>query len=164
MYDLHNHLLPKTSSEELERFKFKNFGVIFSSKEKFDLKKFSELKKQSPFNLFSGIEIHASRSGEVKSRVDKYRKQVDFVMVHASDQRAIRAAAENKYVDVIAHAFIDQTAAREAGKNKVAIEINLKDILSIYRMKRAVLLSKIKFNLDLARKYKIPLILSTGAY
>lgn len=162
MYDLHNHLLLKNNAKTLEYFKVKGAGVIFA--DSFDEKKFSELKKNSAIDLFSGVEIHAERKGDVKRGIDKFRKKVDLILVHAQDPRAMRTASENKKVDVIAHAFLDQTAAREARKNGVAVEINFRDFLGTYGMKRAIFLSKLSFNLNLARKYKIPVVLTTGAH
>ena len=47
--------------------------------------------------------------------------------------------------------------------NNVALEFDLADFLGVYGMKRATMVSKLQFNLELARKYKMPLILASGA-
>lgn len=166
MYDLHNHLLLKNSFEALQHFSLSGVGVTFS--DSYDSKKFSELKQkalQSNKNLdiVSCIELHASRSGELKNKIDKFSGMADVILVHAKEPNAVRAAAESSDVDIISHAFIDEVTAVEAAKNNVAIEINLRDILSMYSTKRAILLSKINFNLELARKHGIKIVISTGA-
>lgn len=161
MYDLHNQTLLNNPALDLKRFGFRRAGVIFQNN--YDPNEFKAIKEKSELELFSGVEITAERAGEVKKAAQKFRNQVDVIMVNAKDNRAMRAAAEDKNVDVISHAFVDQTAAREAAVHNVALEINLRDIISVYGMKRAVLISKIRFNLNLARKYKVPLLLTTGA-
>ena len=162
MYDIHNHILLTGDSKGLQRFGIEAIGVAMS--DSYDFKLYGELREKSEIEAFSVLEIHASNAGQVKNGVAKYRDRVDMIIVHAKDQAATRAAAEHKGVDVIAHAFLDQISAREAGKNNVAIEVNLKDLLGLSGMRRAIWISKLNFNLELARKYKVPLVVTTGAW
>ncbi|MFH1424162.1 MAG: RNase P subunit p30 family protein [archaeon] len=161
MYDLHNNLLLTNSECDLRRFGFRKAGVVFA--DKFEPEKFRALKENSELELFSAVKINSNNPGQMRKAVEKFRNQVDVILVHTKDNATMRAVAESNQVDVIAHAFVDQTSAREAAAHNVALEINLKDILAVYGMKRAVLLSKIRFNLNLARKYKTPMLLTTGA-
>ena len=168
MYDLHNKIL---LNEKLDArsFSIKGLGVVFDGK--VDLGLFEKLVKVQgdskalgrQTDLVPVVQIRAKRANELKSAVDRVRKHADVVMVDAADIQVARAAAELSSVDIISHAFVDQTTARDAAKNNVALEVNLRDILKVYGMKRAVLLSKLNFNLKLARKYKTPIVLTTGA-
>ena len=161
MFDIHNSVLVSNPAEDLSIFGFSSIGVVFSNK--YDSNLFKKIKENCPLNVYSGVEISAKQGGEVQKKVKQLRNQVDIIFVKSEDNRAIRAAVANPSVDAISHAFVDQTSARDAGANNVALEINLSDLLSVYGMKRASLISKIKFNLSLARKYKVPLVLTTGA-
>jgi len=168
MYDLNNKILFKEKPSAVEDFSIKGLGVVFENK--FDKGVFEKIETErrgsgapGRRDIVSVVEITAKRKGELKIAVDRVRNQVDVVMVNAQDIQVARAAAEMSAVDVISHAFVDQTSARDAASNNVALEINLRDILQVYGMKRAIMLSKISFNLVLARKYKTPLVFTTGA-
>ena len=164
MYDLHNFILTRKSEDASYFSSFGIRGVAVGFENNFDFKKFRELKEKFPnLDLVSTVEVVAERKGEVKKAIDTFRNQVDLIIVNAQDARAMRAAAENSQIDFIAHAFVDQTAARDCAANGVALEFDIADFLGVYGMKRATLISKLQFNLDLARKYKIPIILASGA-
>jgi len=162
MYDLHNNLLSSGRIEDLPKFKLKGISALFRNK--FDQKKFSELKGKTELDVVPTLILKASRASDIKRGVERWRNQVDILMVHAKSPDAMRAASNDSSIDVIAHAFVDQSAARDAAANNIALEINMRDILSLYGMRRAILLSKLGFTLSMARKYKTPLILTTGAH
>jgi len=162
MYDLHNKILLNKSNENVKQTGVKGLGVVFNTK--LDIVKLEKIKQQSDLDIVSVLQINAKRSGDVKSAVDQFRKKVEVIMVNAENVDVARTAAEMLKVDIISHAFVDQPTAREAAKNNVALEINFRDILEVYGMKRANLLSKMKFTLELARKYNTPLVITTGAH
>ncbi len=164
MYDLHNFILTRNEehSNYLSRFGIKGISVIFEND--FDFRRFKELKERyTNFDLISAVEITADKKGKIKKAIEKYRNNVDLLIVNAKDAESMRAASESSEIDFISHAFVDQTAARDCAANKVALEIDIADFLGVYGMKRAIMISKLQFNLDLARKYKIPLLIGSGA-
>jgi len=161
MFDIHNSVLVSNPEADLSIFGFSSIGVVFSNK--YDASLFKKIEGASALNVYSGVEITANQGGEVRKKVRNFRSQADLIFVKSDDNRAIRAAISMPDVDVISHAFVDQISARDAGANNVALEVNLSDLLNTYGMKRASLISKIKFNLTLARKYKVPLVFTTGA-
>lgn len=183
MYDLHNKILLREKAQALEGFQIKGVGIVFDNR--FDRNAFDSIvrgagapaagaqiggapKSGAPghrgIDIVSAVEIHANRPNDLKNMVHSVRNLVDVVMVSAMDVQVARAAAQMPEIDVLSHAFIDQTTARDAAENGVALEINLRDFLSLYGMKRASLISKINFNLGLARKYDLPLVITTGAH
>ncbi|MAF89497.1 MAG: RNase P subunit p30 family protein [archaeon] len=163
MYDLHNSVILKEGFPDFESFGISGAGILFRNnfkKEQYEAVK--ESTKESGVDIFSVLEVNADKSGDVKTAL-KNRESVDILMINTKSPRAMRAAAESSLVDVISHAFIDQSSAALASKNNVALEINLADILELTGIKRSLLLSKIKFNLLLARKYKLDIVMTTGA-
>ena len=164
MYDLHNFILTRKEEQVpyFQKFGIRGASVVFENN--FDFGKFRELRdRYKNLDLVSAVEVVAERKGEVKKAIDRFRNQVDLIIVNAQDARAMRAASEYTEVDFIARAFVDQTAARDCAKNNVALEFDIADFLGTYGMKRATLISKLQFNLGLARKYKIPVLLGSGA-
>lgn len=185
MYDLHNKTLLhnlqskallKEKPQDLGVFSLRGIGVVFDNQ--FDKVAFencvsssqqsgtqkSETKSKTPIDIVSAVELHPKRAGELAGLVSRVRNIVDVVLVSAIDVEVARKAAELSSVDVISHAFVDQPTAREAAVNNVALEINLRDILGVYGMRRANLISKLQFNFELAQKYNTPLVVTSGAH
>ena len=163
MYDLHNFILTRNESQArfLEKFGIKGVTVICENS--FDFAAFKKLKERyQNFDLISAVEITGEKGG-IKKAIDKFRNNVDLIIVNASDTNAMRAASENNSVDFISHAFVDQIAAHNCAQNGIALGIDITDFLDAYGTRRAVLISKLQFNLGLVRKYKIPIIITTGA-
>ena len=164
MYDLHNFILTRSErdAQYLPQFGIKGVSVIFENN--FDFAAFKKLRERYPeFDLVSAIEVTAERKGEVKKAIDKFRNNVDLIIVNAKDNNAMRAASERGEVDFISHAFVDQTSARGCAENNVGLAFDVVDFLEAFGIRRATLISKLHFNLELARKYKIPILLTTGA-
>ncbi len=166
MYDLHNSAVFKEELGNLKKLGIKGIGAVF--KNNFNSKKFEQVKESFQedhpnIDLVSAVEITKGTKGKIKTQLDNVRKQADIVFVSSKDKRAMRAAPDLDGVDIISHAFVDQSSARDCAEKGIALEINLKDILSVYGMKRANLISKIKFDLRMARKYDTPLIVTSGA-
>jgi len=164
MYDLHNFILTRNEEQAkyLPQFGISGVSVIYENS--FDFAAFKKLKERHlNLDLVSAVEVTANRKGEVKKAIDKFRNSVDLIIVNAQDNDAMRAAAENSSVDFISHAFVDQTSARECAENNVGLAFDVSDFLDAFGIRRATLISKLHFNLELARKYKIPILLVTGA-
>lgn len=164
MYDLHNFILTKNEphAKYFPRFGIRGVSAVFENN--FDFAAFKQLKEKHPgLDLISAVEVTTEKKGEVKRAIDKFRNNVDLIIVNAKDTNAMRAASERSEVDFISHAFVDQTAARDCAANNVALGFDIADFLEFFGTKRANLISKLNFNLELARKYKIPIVLATGA-
>lgn len=115
----------------------------------------------------SGIEIHANGKKDLKAKLEK---RLDYTLVHGGDYNINRLAVADKRVDVLAHpdlgrrdSGVDSVIARAAGENKIAIEVNLGRVINSWGFSRVYLIRNIRRNLKLARKYKVPLVATTGA-
>ena len=108
MYDLHNFILTRKEEQAsyFQKFGIRGASVVFENN--FDFRKFRELRERyKNLDLVSAVEVVAERKGEVKNAVDRFRNQVDLIIVNAQDTRAMRAASEHSEVDFIARAFVD---------------------------------------------------------
>lgn len=115
----------------------------------------------------SGIEVHAKGKKEFKT---KLKGGFDYTLVHGGDYHINRLAVADKRVDILAHpdlgrrdSGVDSIIARAAGENKVAIEVSLGKIIRSRGLSRVYAIRNINRTLVLARKYKAPLIATTGA-
>ena len=89
--------------------------------------------------------------------------------MHGGSEAVNRAALENPRVDILNHPAFDkssglnQVLAKAAAENGVAIGLTLRPLLHSRGSRRIRLLSDLRANLDLARKYDVSLVLSSDA-
>jgi len=121
------------------------------------------------FEVFRGIELVEENPSKLHGLIGKFRKSVDVLIVHGGSETVNRAALENPRVDILNHpAFakssgLNQVLAKAAAENDVAIGLTIRPLLHSRGPRRVRLLSDLRANLDLARKYDVPLVLSSGA-
>jgi ribonuclease P/MRP protein subunit RPP1 len=121
------------------------------------------------FEIFKGIELVEENPSKLHGLIGKFRKSVDILIVHGGSETVNRAALENPGVDILNHPAFDkssglnQVLAKAAAENEVAIGLTLRSLLTSRGSRRIRLLSDLRANLDLARKYEVSLILSSDA-
>lgn len=121
------------------------------------------------FEVFNGIELVEENPSKLHGLIGKFRKSVDVLIVHGGSETVNRAALENPRVDILNHpAFakssgLNQVLAKAAAENDVAIGLTIRPLLHSRGPRRVRLLSDLRANLDLARKYDVPVVLSSDA-
>ena len=121
------------------------------------------------FEVFSGIELVEENPSKLHGLIGKFRKSVDVLIVHGGSENINRAALENPRVDILNHPAFDrssglnQVLAKAAAENDVAIGLTLRPLLHSRGPRRVRLLSDLRANLDLARKYDVSFVLSSDA-
>jgi len=121
------------------------------------------------FEVFRGIELVEENPSKLHSLIGKFRNSVDVLIVHGGSEAVNRAALENSRVDILNHPAFDrssglnQVLAKAAAENGVAIGVTLRPLLHSRGSRRIRLLSDLKANLDLARKYEVSLVLCSDA-
>ncbi|WP_292391089.1 ribonuclease P protein component 3 [Methanosarcina sp. UBA5] len=127
------------------------------------------LPSTNEFEFFRGIELVEENPSKLHGLIGKFRKSVDVLIVHGGSETVNRAALENPRVDILNHpAFakssgLNQVLAKAAAENDVAIGLTIRPLLHSRGPRRVRLLSDLRSNLDLARKYDVPLVLSSDA-
>jgi len=121
------------------------------------------------FEVFRGIELVEENPSKLHSLIGKFRSSMDVLIVHGGSEAVNRAALENPRVDILNHPAFDrssglnQVLAKAAAENGVAIGITLRPLLHSRGSRRIRLLSDLKANLELARKYDVSLVLCSDA-
>lgn len=127
------------------------------------------ISSTNEFEVFRGIELVEENPSKLHSLIGKFRKSVDVLIVHGGSENVNRAALENPRVDILNHPAFDkssglnQVLAKAAAENDVAIGLTLRPLLHTRGPRRVRLLSDLRANLDLARKYDVSLVLSSDA-
>jgi ribonuclease P/MRP protein subunit RPP1 len=121
----------------------------------------------------AGIEIllgFEARNTQELRRLAEMRRMFDVLLAHGGDIAMNRAAVETREVDILTHPEhgrydpgMNHVMARLAKENGVAIELNFREILTSNKKTRSRVLENMRDNVALARKYKAPIIVCSGA-
>jgi len=140
-----------------------------------DLKKLNELKDEinkikTGIEIYLGVNIQAENVRELKDMISKVREKVMIVVVSGGDYSINRAACGDSRVDILSHpeagridSGLDKPCLDLATRNKVAIEINFREILHTYRRPRSYILNHIAKNIKLCNHFRTPMIICSGA-
>jgi ribonuclease P/MRP protein subunit RPP1 len=133
-------------------------------------KEFKDLRSISNITLKKGLEITCKNPQDMKKKVQKSRKISDILIVQGGDLKINRAACEDSRVDVLSQPYrsrrdsgINHILARKAAQNDVAIEINLKYLLKNNPRYRYRIISQFRHTVELQRKFKFPLIITSDS-
>ncbi len=142
----------------------------FDSKKELESLKEEASKFISDVKVYVGIEIKAETPKELKSKVERFRKLADVILVSGGEVEINRAACENPFVDVLCHpeagrkdSGIDHIMAKQAAMHNVAIELNFHQFLSAGRKQRSHILAHMRRNVMLAEKYGANIVVTSGA-
>jgi len=177
-YDFHVHSEFSEGESSLDeiakRAKLLGYkGICFTSyfKDKNHInelkEKISKVSKKTKIEIYLGIE---ARGIDELIEVKKIRRNFDFLLVKGSDLRLNRRAVETKEVDILSFtelkrkdSGLNHIMARLAAENDVAIGINFRDILLSSKNTRAFIMHKIQENVKLCKKFKVSMIICSGA-
>jgi ribonuclease P/MRP protein subunit RPP1 len=141
----------------------------YQSLEKLDELK-AEIAKVNGIEVYAGVRINAKTVGEMKEILTKVREHVTVVVVSGGDYAINRAACEDPRVDILSHpefgrydSGLDEPCLEQAAVNKVAIEVNFRDILNSFRKTRSYLLQNIAQNITLCEQFKASFVVCSGA-
>ena len=129
-----------------------------------------ELPKIEGLDVVNCLMLKATRPDELNQMLDKARSHAEVLLVHGGNYEVNRAACETSAADVLCHpelgrkdSGLDHICVRAAHDNNVAIEINFREVLESYKRNRIYVLSSLKKNIELCRKYETPIIVSSSA-
>jgi len=148
--------------------------VFYQYDDEFDRKRYKhveELAKNYNLKIYCGVKIkNCENLKELKNKVKRYRNKCHMILVEGGVLKVNRATVEMHEVDVLStpergrkDSGIDHTLARLASLHRVALEINFKNLLNKDGYERARTLLFFRNNLKLAKKFKVPVVISTDA-
>lgn len=117
-----------------------------------------------------GIYISHSNPNEIRKITKKFRNKADFISVFGGKNEINRSVLENRHIDVLSRPYykrndcgINHVLSKEAFKNHVTIELSFRDVLTNFLSYRSKVLSHFRDIIQLQRKFKFPLIISTSS-
>jgi len=177
-YDLHIHSAFSEGESSLEELastaKALGYkGICFAEyyEGKNQIKKLQgeikKVKQKIGIEIFLGFE---ARSVKELKFLEKIRRNFDILLARGGDLELNRIACETPEVDILTHpeyerfdSGLDHVSVKLAVKNRVAIEVNFREILISSKATRSKILANIQNNIKLVKKFKAPIILCSGA-
>jgi ribonuclease P/MRP protein subunit RPP1 len=177
-FDLHIHGPANGGESSLEQLVaaakqlgYKGICIVEYFKGEDQIKKLQteieKLKQKIGMEIFLGIE---ARNVKELYLLRERRRKFDFLLARGGDLELNRTACETAEVDILTHpefgridSGLNHVLVKEAAKNNVAIEINFREILVSSKKTRSMILKNISQNVRLAKKYKAPIIVCSGA-
>lgn len=121
-------------------------------------------------DVVNAVMIKPSTPAELLELAKKIRNKTEVLLVHGGNYDINRAACETSMVDILCHpelgrkdSGLDHICIKAASENDVAIEVNFREILESYKRERIYMLSAMKKNIKLCRKYGVNVITSSGS-
>jgi ribonuclease P/MRP protein subunit RPP1 len=177
-YDMHVHSTFSEGESSVEQFAMQAkalgytticFSEFYEGRAQLEKIKagIAKAEKKSDVEILLGLEAGSTK--ELRRLIDM-RPMFDVLLVHGGDLRLNRAAVETKEVDILTHperkrydSGLNHVMAKLARKNKVAIEVNFNEILNNTKKTRSRAMGYMRDNVQLAKKYKMPIVVCSGA-
>lgn len=171
-YDLHIHTtlsLGENSLEEMVDFA-KKLGLSGLGIVQYYSGTIEDIPKLDNIDIVKCIMLKPNTPQELDEIAKRVRNHCEVLMVHGGDYDINRAACENSFVDVLCHpelgrrdSGLDHVCMKAAADNEVAIEVNFREVLESYKIKRTYVLSAMRKNIKLASKYDANVVTTSGA-
>ena len=126
--------------------------------------------KTKDFDIVISVEIEG-KPNHIRELAKRLRQNVEIIAVHGGDSEVNRLAVETPEVDILLHPELkredpgfDHIMAKLARENNVAVEFSMSDLVYTYKKARADILKNLLHNAKLVRKFKVPFVLTSGAF
>lgn len=170
------HLRAPVKKENLEamlelaiKLGYKGVGLVHNGQQFNDLKPLTVEKK---LDLVSRINIKPMNINELTSSIRRLRKKYEVLAVECRTKKIARQAAKDHRVDILdfptmvsarSRNLFDRKEAALASDANSAYEINLSELLSLQGVDRARLFSISSREIRNAKRFDVPVIISSGA-
>jgi len=121
-------------------------------------------------DLVTRVNFSPKTSGELLHDLRRFRRKFEVISVTCTSKGVARQAAKDRRVDLLHFPatdlhkrFFDDAEAELASKALSSLEIEMAPLLSLAGFSRVRLLSRLRREVATAEKFKVPVIISSGA-
>ena len=173
------HLCPNLEDQDKTRrmieksaeLGYKAVGVTLPQKfYRDEIEKISKICSEVGLDFISRIDLKPTNTTELLRSLRLLRRSVEIISVRCVSKSVARQAAKDRRVDVLSFSpvdmrrrFFDSAEAELASKAQVSLEFDLAPLLYLHGYRRIRLISKLRDETLIAKKYSVPIILSSGA-
>lgn len=121
-------------------------------------------------DLVTRINFVPKTPSELLRNLRRFRRKFEITSVRCNSKSVARQAAKDRRVDLLAFStgfprkrFFDNAEAELASKAEGALEIGMASLLSLTGFPRIRFLSSLRKEVAIAEKFKVPVVISSGA-
>jgi ribonuclease P/MRP protein subunit RPP1 len=126
--------------------------------------------KDAKIDFVSRVNFTPKTPGELLQDLRRFRLRFEVVSVTCTSKRVARQAAKDRRVDLLSFPvtdihkrFFDRAEAELASKALSCLEIEMAPLLSLSGYSRIRLLSRLRREVAIAKRFNVPVIISSGA-
>jgi len=134
------------------------------------IRQIEEICNRVRVEFVTRVDLMPRSSGELLNNLRRFRRKFEIVSVACTSKSVARQAAKDRRVDLLSPCvafpckrFFDYAEAELASEKLVSFEIDMASILSLNGFPRIRLLSSLRKEVAVARKFDIPITISSGA-
>ena len=121
-------------------------------------------------DLVTRIDFMPKTSSELLRNLRRFRRKFEIISVTCNSKSVARQAAKDRRVDLLdfptgfsRKRFFDNAEAELASKAEGALEIDVASLLFLTGLPRIRFLSSLRKEVRIAEKFKVPIVISSGA-
>ena len=126
--------------------------------------------KDAKIDFVARVDFAPKTPGELLQDLRRFRRKFEVVSVTCTSKRVARQAAKDRRVDLLSFPatdihkrFFDRAEAELASKALSCLEIEMAPLLSLSGYSRIRLLSRLQREVAIAKKFNVPVVISSGA-
>jgi len=134
-----------------------------------EIRELREICSTAGANLVTRVDLTPKTSRDLLNQLRHFRRRFEVVAVTCLSKAVARQAAKDRRVDLLSFPadprkrFFDTAEGELASKALAALEIDMASILSFQGFSRVHLLSRLRWEVEIAKRFKVPLVISSGA-
>jgi ribonuclease P/MRP protein subunit RPP1 len=133
-------------------------------------KELANICKNAGIDFASRVDLNVKTRDQLTNRLRKLRRRYELICVSCESKEIARQAAKDRRVDLINFTsldynrrFLDRSEAELISSSLAAWEIDAKPLYVLEGPTRTRFISTLKREISIAKEFKIPIVLSSGA-
>jgi RNase P/RNase MRP subunit p30 len=149
---------------------YHSVGVVFPPETtRMEIQKIRDMCDKVGLDLVTRVDLTPETSGELLNNLRKLRRKFEVIAVCCYSKVVARQAAKDQRVDLLSFPstdpkkrFFDLAEAELASKAAAYIEVDMAPLLYLSGFQRVRLLSLLREEMSIAKKFGVPIVLSSG--
>jgi len=136
-----------------------------------DIEDIERICDDNDVDLVKRVDLRPRNSRELLRLLRIARRRREVVAVRCASKSIARQAAKDRRVDLICFSssdpsrrFFDSAVGELASKSSAGLEVDMAPLIAMDGFRRIRLISSLRRKVALAKKFEVPLVLSSGAF
>ncbi len=135
-----------------------------------ETRKLQAMCREAEVDFVSRIDLRPRTQNELMRQLRRLRRKFEVICVFCENKEIARQAAKDRRVDLLnfpsldfRRRFFDRAEAELASNSLAALEVDVKPLLVLEGPSRIRLLSNLRRETAIAREFRVPIVVSSGA-